>query len=103
MLLNYTNIMSRLTKEISQLNKMLDSVGTDLGITDFNPTEFSIFFDIIEEIEERGKCSMLKAVAVSGKSRSTVYKTIRKLVQKNLLIIESSTEDKRSFLLKPQI
>ena len=95
--------MSKLTKEITHLNKMLDSVGTDLGINDFNPTEFSIFFDIIQEIEEKGKCSMLKAVEVSGKSRSTVYKTIRKLVKKNVLLIESSIEDKRSFLLKPQI
>ena len=95
--------MSKLTKEITQLNKMLDSVGSDLGINDFNPTEFSIFFDIIQEIEEKGKCSMLKAVEVSGKSRSTVYKTIRKLVKKNVLLIESSIEDKRSFLLKPQI
>ena len=95
--------MSKLTKEIAHLNKMLDSVGTDLGIDDFNPTEFSIFFDIIQEIEEKGKCTMLKAVEVSGKSRSTVYKTIRKLVQKNVLLIEGSTEDKRSFLLKPQI
>ena len=95
--------MSKLTKEIAHLNKMLDSVGSDLGIDDFNPTEFSIFFDIIQEIEEKGKCTMLKAVEVSGKSRSTVYKTIRKLVQKNVLLIEGSTEDKRSFLLKPQI
>ena len=95
--------MSKLTKEITHLNKMLDSVGTDLGIDDFSPTEFSIFFDIIQEIEEKGKCSMLKAVEVSGKSRSTVYKTIRKLVKKNVLLIESSIEDKRSFLLKPQI
>ena len=95
--------MSKLTKEITQLNKMLDSVGSDLGINDFNPTEFSIFFDIIQEIEEKGKCSMLKAVEVADKSRSTVYKTIRKLVSKGILAIENSTDDKRSFLLKPLI
>ena len=95
--------MSKLTKEISNLNKMLDGVGADLGIADFNPTEFSIFLDIIQQIEDQGKCSMLKAVEVSGKSRSTVYKTIRKLVQKRLLLIESSTQNRRSFLLKPQI
>lgn len=95
--------MSKLTKELSNLNKMLDGVGSDLGIADFNPTEFSIFLDIIEQIEDQGKCSMLKAVEVSGKSRSTVYKTIRKLVQKRLLLIESSTQDRRSFLLTPQI
>ena len=82
--------MSKLTKDLSNLNKMLDGVGTDLGIADFNPTEFSIFLDIIQQIEDQGKCSMLKAVEVSGKSRSTVYKTIRKLVQKRLLLIESS-------------
>jgi len=95
--------MSKLTKDLSNLNKMLDGVGTDLGIADFNPTEFSIFLDIIQQIEDQGKCSMLKAVEVSGKSRSTVYKTIRKLVRKRLLLIESSTQDRRSFLLKPQI
>ena len=95
--------MSKLTKELSNINKMLDGVGADLGIADFNPTEFSIFLDIIQQIEDQGKCSMLKAVEVSGKSRSTVYKTIRKLVQKRLLLIESSTQDRRSFILKPQI
>jgi len=95
--------MSKLTKDLSNLNKMLDGVGTDLGIADFNPTEFSIFLDIIQQIEDQGKCSMLKAVEVSGKSRSTVYKTIRKLVRKRLLLIETSTYDRRSFLLKPQI
>ena len=95
--------MSKLTKELSNINKMLDGVGADLGIADFNPTEFSIFLDIIQQIEDQGKCSMLKAVEVSGKSRSTVYKTIRKLVRKRLLLIETSTYDRRSFLLKPQI
>ena len=95
--------MSNLIKEISQLNQMLDLVGQDLGIADFNPTEFSIFIDIIQEIDGQGKCSMLKAVEVSGKSRSTVYTTIRKLVSKGLLKIESSTQDRRSFLLKAQI
>jgi predicted transcriptional regulator len=46
---------------------------------------------------------MLKAVEVADKSRSTVYKTIRKLVAKGILVIENSSDDKRSFLLKPLI
>jgi predicted transcriptional regulator len=57
---------------------------------------------IISEIEKSGQCTMLKAVEVANKSRSTVYKTIRKLVNKNILSIESSTADKRSFLLVPK-
>ncbi len=82
---------------------MLLNMHRDLGITDLNPTEKFIFLKIINEIEENKSCSMLKAVEVADKSRSTVYKTIRKLVAKGILAIENSSDDKRSFLLKPLI
>jgi len=95
--------MSKITKELSNLHEMLLNMHRDLGITDLNPTEKFIFLKIINEIEENKTCSMLKAVEVADKSRSTVYKTIRKLVAKGILAIENSSDDKRSFLLKPLI
>jgi len=95
--------MSKITKELSNLHEMLLNMHRDLGITDLNPTEKFIFLKIINEIEENKTCSMLKAVEVADKSRSTVYKTIRKLVAKDILAIENSSDDKRSFLLKPLI
>tara|TARA_B100001758_G_scaffold44480_1_gene35503 strand:- start:546 stop:833 length:288 start_codon:yes stop_codon:yes gene_type:complete len=95
--------MSKITKELSNLHEMLLNMHRDLGITDLNPTEKFIFLKIINEIEENKSCSMLKAVEVADKSRSTVYKTIRKLVAKGILAIENSSDDKRSFLLKPLI
>ena len=95
--------MSKITRELSNLHEMLLNMHRDLGITDLNPTEKFIFLKIINEIEENKSCSMLKAVEVADKSRSTVYKTIRKLVAKGILAIENSSDDKRSFLLKPLI
>ena len=95
--------MSKITKELSNLHEMLLNMHRDLGITDLNPTEKFIFLKIINEIEANKACSMLKAVEVADKSRSTVYKTIRKLVAKGILAIENSSDDKRSFLLKPLI
>ena len=95
--------MSKITKELSNLHTMLLNMHRDLGIADLNPTEKFIFLKIINEIETNKTCSMLKAVEVADKSRSTVYKTIRKLVAKNILEIENSSDDKRSFLLKPLI
>ncbi len=95
--------MSKITKELSDLHEMLLHMHRDLGITDLNPTEKFIFLKIINEIEANKTCSMLKAVDVAKKSRSTVYKTIRKLVAKGILEIENSSDDKRSFLLKPLI
>lgn len=91
--------MSKITKELSNLHEMLLNMHRDLGITDLNPTEKFIFLKIINEIEENKSCSMLKAVEVADKSRSTVYKTIRKLVAKGILAIENSSDDKRSFCL----
>ena len=95
--------MTRLTKEISNLTTMLKGIEKDLNIDDLNPTESYIFLMIISEIEKSGQCTMLKAVEVANKSRSTVYKTIRKLVTKNILDITASDADKRSFLLIPKI
>ena len=95
--------MTRLTKEISNLTTMLKGIEKDLNIGDLNPTESFIFLMIISEIEKSGQCTMLKAVEVANKSRSTVYKTIRKLVTKNILDITASDADKRSFLLVPKL
>ena len=95
--------MSKITKELSNLHEMLLNMHRDLDIVDLNPTEKFIFLKIIDEIETNKTCSMLKAVEVADKSRSTVYKTIRKLVAKGILEIENSSDDKRSFLLKPLI
>jgi len=95
--------MSKITKELSNIHEMLLQMHRDLGLVDLNPTEKYIFLKIINEIENNNTCTMLKAVEVADKSRSTVYKTIRKLVEIGVLSIENSTEDKRSFLLKPLI
>ena len=95
--------MSKVTKELSNIHTMLLNMHRDLGLADLNPTEKYIFLKIINEIEVKKTCSMLRAVEVADKSRSTVYKTIRKLVAKDILEIENSSDDKRSFLLKPLI
>ncbi len=95
--------MSKITKELSNIHEMLLQMHVDLGLVDLNPTEKFIFLKIINEIETNNTCTMLRAVEVADKSRSTVYKTIRKLVKIGVLTIENSTEDKRSFLLKPLI
>ena len=95
--------MSKITKELSNIHEMLLQMHMDLGLVDLNPTEKFIFLKIINEIEINKTCSMLRAVKVADKSRSTVYKTIRKLEKIGIIAIENSTEDKRSFLLKPLI
>ena len=95
--------MSKITKELSDLAQMLINMQNDLGLGDINPTEAHVFLMIVREHEKNGNCSMLKAVEVSKKSRSTVYKAIRKLAKAGIIKIQNSQQDKRSFLVVPKI
>lgn len=95
--------MSKLTKELANLAEMLINMQKDLRLYDINPTEAHVFLMIVKEHEDSGSCSMLKAVEVSNKSRSTVYKAIRKLVKAGIIKIKNSQQDKRSFLIDPII
>jgi len=95
--------MSKITKELAELAQMLINMQIDLGLKDLNPTEAHVLLMIVREHELRGRCSMLKAVEVSKKSRSTVYKAIRKLVKAGIMSIQNSKADKRSFLVIPKI
>lgn len=95
--------MSKVTNKIIKLRKNLVDLMQELSINDLNETEISIFFNIVHRIKKSGYCSMLQAVEVSKKSRSTVYKTIRKLVQKNIFSISTSKSDRRSFLVNIKI
>ena len=95
--------MSKITKELANLAQMLINMQKDLGLKDLNPTEAHVLLMIIREYELKGRCSMLKAVEVSKKSRSTVYKAIRKLVNAGIISIQNSKSDKRSFLVVPKI
>ena len=45
-------------------------------------------------------CNITDVVEVSGMSRSTVYKTIKKLIAKNVISLEQSPTDKRESLIK---
>ena len=81
--------------------QMFINMQKDLGLRDMNPTESYVFLMIVREHELNGSCSMLKAVEVSQKSRSTVYKAIRKLVKAGIIKIQNSDKDKRSFLVVP--
>ena len=95
--------MSKITKELADLAQMFIKMQFDLGLRDLNPTEAHVFLMIVREHEKNGNCSMLKAVEVLKKSRSTVYKAIRKLAKAGIVKIQNSQQDKRSFLVVPRI
>jgi DNA-binding MarR family transcriptional regulator len=93
--------MKQFLSDIADALVMLGSLETDLSISDFKPNEKKIFYTIISSQEDAGQpCTISDIVNNSGMSRSTVYKTLKKLVSTNIIELQQSDHDKREFLVK---
>ena len=68
-------------------------------IRDSNETEKKIYYTIAMLISASGACNITDVILESKFSRSTVYKTIKKFEEANLIIVEQSINDKREFNL----
>ena len=98
--------VSNATIPFSKFNRsdvlgMLGSLEKDLSINEFKPNELKVFYTIIESQDETGEqCNISDVVTKSGMSRSTVYKTLKKLSSIDIIDLEQSVLDKREFLIK---
>ena len=93
--------MKRFFAQIADALSMLGTLESELLITDFKPNEKKVFYTIISTQENSGHtCNISDIVANSGMSRSTVYKTLKKLVASNIIELQQSSDDKREFLIK---
>jgi len=93
--------MKQFISDIADALSMLGSLEKDLSINDFKPNELKVFYTIIGSENQTGEpCNISDVVTNSGMSRSTVYKTIKKLVAINIIQLEQSVLDKREFLIK---
>jgi DNA-binding MarR family transcriptional regulator len=78
---------------------MLSNIERDLNLANYNETEKKIYYTIAMSISNNGSCNITDVIHESRFSRSTVYKTIKKFEQANLIIVEQSINDKREFNL----
>ena len=86
-------------KEITQLIDSLRGYEKELNLTKYNETEKKVFWTILCTISKYQKCNISDVINFSKLSRSTVYKTITKLEEENLVNITQSGSDKREFLI----
>ena len=72
--------MKKFFNDIADALNMLAGIESALNITDFSPNELKVFYTIISNEAKTGShCNITDVVQSSGMSRSTVYKTLRKL------------------------
>jgi len=90
---------SNYRNDLVNILEMLSNIERDLNLANYNETEKKIYYTIAMSISNNGSCNITDVIFESRFSRSTVYKTIKKFEQANLIIVEQSSNDKREFNL----
>ena len=80
--------------------KKLEEIEKHLKVHTLSPNEKKVVHTMVELKTKNNICNITDVVEVSGMSRSTVYKTIKKLTAKNVISLEQSPTDKRESLIK---
>tara|TARA_B100001027_G_scaffold198194_1_gene156154 strand:- start:185 stop:490 length:306 start_codon:yes stop_codon:yes gene_type:complete len=92
-------VPSDYSKNLISILEMLWNIEKDLNLVSYNETEKKIYYMIAWKISDCGKCNMTDVINLSGFSRSTIYKTIKKFESDNLVLVKQSEGDKREFNL----
>ncbi len=92
--------MNEFYKNITDALNMLSGLENDLNIRHFSPNELKVFYTIIIQsaYNEHGS-NISEIVENSGMSRSTVYKTLKKLSDENIINLSQSQDDGRESLI----
>tara|TARA_B100000427_G_C15129771_1_gene429622 strand:+ start:209 stop:505 length:297 start_codon:yes stop_codon:yes gene_type:complete len=92
--------MNQFYKNISDALIMLDGFEKDLNIRHFTPKELKVFHTIIIQSNNNNESSSISDIVKnSGMSRSTVYKTLKKLSVEGIIDLHQSQDDGRESLV----
>ena len=89
-LMYYLLMPSKYTKDLTNILEMLWNIEKDLNLASYSETEKKVYHVIAWHLSTYGNCNITDVIQNSGFSRSTVYKTIKKFEQANLVYIQQS-------------
>ena len=92
--------MKEFYQNISDAINMLYGLEKDLNIGHFTPNELKVFYTIIvRSAYNKEGSNITEIVEHSGMSRSTVYKTLKKLSTEGIINLAQSEDDGRESLV----
>jgi DNA-binding MarR family transcriptional regulator len=90
--------MENFKSQLINVLTLLDSIEKDLNVVDFSPNEKQVLYTVVKATKKESNISDI--VNNSGLSRSSVYKTLKKLVDREVVKLIQSDHDKREFLVR---
>ena len=93
-------LMPNFKKQLKAFVHMLRNIEDEFKLNSLSPNEQVVFFTIMKSNDS---CNISQIVDESGLSRSTVYKILRRLEEKNLIKTFQSKIDKRESIISLKV
>ena len=95
--------MKSFKEDLMEAIALVSNIEHQLKINTLNGNEKTVFYSILLKEKENTECIISDVINISKLSRSTVFKTLKKLVDLQLILTKQSTSDKRELVISVKV
>lgn len=95
--------MKLFKEDLMEAIALVSNIEHQLKINTLNGNEKTVFYSILLKEKENTECIISDVINISKLSRSTVFKTLKKLVDLQLILSKQSTSDKRELVISVKV
>ena len=95
--------MRSFKEDLMEAIALVSNIEHQLKINTLNGNEKTVFYSILLKEKENTECIISDVINISKLSRSTVFKTLKKLEDLQLILSKQSTSDKRELVLSVNV
>jgi len=95
--------MKSFKEDLMEAIALVSNIEHQLKINTLNGNEKTVFYSILLKEKENTECIISDVISISKLSRSTVFKTLKKLVDLQLILTKQSTSDKRELVISVNV
>ena len=95
--------MKSFKEDLMEAIALVSNIEHQLKINTLNGNEKTVFYSILLKEKENTECIISDVINISKLSRSTVFKTLKKLVDLQLVLSKQSTSDKRELVISVNV
>jgi len=95
--------MKSFKEDLMDAVALVSDIERHLKINTLNSNEKNVLYSILLKEKKSDDCIISDVISISKLSRSTVFKTLKKLERLNLIACKQSTVDKRELVISVNI
>jgi len=95
--------MKSFKEDLMDAVALVTDIERHLKINTLNSNEKNVLYSILLKEKKSDDCIISDVISISKLSRSTVFKTLKKLERLNLIACKQSTVDKRELVISVNI